>query len=247
VNGQDSKTAIFDVFLCHNSSDKPAVREIALELSKKGIKPWLDVDQIRPGTSWQTTLGEQIESINSAAVFVADAGLGPWQNQESQALLNQFVKRGCPVIPVVLPSAKTAPDLPWMFANLQGVDFRTDSQPLERLIWGITGQKPAELANVSVSNKPPTMQEAAPRLTAGSEEAQSDNVASNTRLYPPLPEPPDPDNATELSILGRRVMEYWVDGVLKHSLYNEVLISLGKREIEMPFTRRGNTWLKCPM
>ena len=26
-------------------------------------------------------------------------------------------------------------------------------------------------------------------------------------------------------------MEYWVDGFLKHSLYNEVLISLGKREI----------------
>ena len=112
MNEQGSKAEIFDVFLCHNSADKPAVREIALELSKEGVKPWLDEEQIRPGTSWQTKLGEQIESINSAAVFVGDAGLGPWQNQESQALLNQFVKRGCPVIPVVLPSAKTAPDLP---------------------------------------------------------------------------------------------------------------------------------------
>jgi hypothetical protein len=27
-------------------------------------------------------------------------------------------------------------------------------------------------------------------------------------------------------------MEYWVDGVLKHSLYSEVLISLGKRQID---------------
>ena len=26
-------------------------------------------------------------------------------------------------------------------------------------------------------------------------------------------------------------MDYWVDGVLKHSLYSEVLISLGKREM----------------
>jgi hypothetical protein len=108
VNALDSTAEIFDVFLCHNSEDKPAVREIAQELIKMGIKPWLDEDQIRPGTSWQTTLGEQIESINSAAVFVGDAGLGPWQNQESQALLNQFVKRRCPVIPVVLPSAS-----PW--------------------------------------------------------------------------------------------------------------------------------------
>jgi hypothetical protein len=141
VNGQDSTAEIFDVFLCHNSVDKPAVREIAQMLVKEGIAPWLDEDQIMPGTTWQTALGEQIEGIKSAAVFVGDAGLGPWQNQESQALLNQFVKRGCPVIPVVLPSAKTAPDLPWMFANLHCVDFRTDSQPLKRLIWGITGMR----------------------------------------------------------------------------------------------------------
>jgi DNA polymerase III delta prime subunit len=233
MNEQGSKAEIFDVFLCHNSADKPAVREIALELSKEGVKPWLDEEQIRPGTSWQTKLGEQIESINSAAVFVGDAGLGPWQNQESQALLNQFVKRGCPVIPVVLPSAKTAPDLPWMFANLHCVDFRTDSQPLKRLIWGISGQKPAELAKVSVSNKPPTMQEAAPRLIAGGDgEARSDNAISRTRLYPTLAEPPDPDNATQLNILRTRVEEYWVDGVLKHSLNNEVPISLGKRAID---------------
>ena len=118
MNAQDSKTEIFDVFLCGNTVDKPAVREIAQELSKEDINPWLDIDQIKPGTSWQPTLGEQIESINSAAVFVGDAGLGPWQNQESQAFLNQFVERGCPVIPVVLPSAKTEPELPWMFANL---------------------------------------------------------------------------------------------------------------------------------
>jgi hypothetical protein len=184
VDPQNSRAEIFDVFLCHNSADKPAVREIAFELTKEGIKPWLDVDQIRPGTSWQATLGEQIETIRSAAVFVGDAGLGPWQNQESQALLNQFVKRGCPVIPVVLPSAKTEPDLPWMFANLHCVDFRNDSQPLQRLIWGITGQKPAELANVSVSNKPPTMQEAAPRLiAAGVKKPGSTMFFSGARLH----------------------------------------------------------------
>jgi hypothetical protein len=33
---------------------------------------------------------------------------GPWQNQEIQALLSQFVKRQCPVIPTVLPSAKAS-------------------------------------------------------------------------------------------------------------------------------------------
>jgi hypothetical protein len=69
VNGQDSKAEIFDVFLCHNSEDTPAVREIAQMLVKEGIKPWLDEDEIRPGTSWQIAPDSKTESIKSAAVF----------------------------------------------------------------------------------------------------------------------------------------------------------------------------------
>jgi hypothetical protein len=233
VNEQDSKAEFFDVFLCHNGEDKPAVREIAQKLVKEGIKPWLDVEQIRPGTSWQSVLGQQIEGIKSAAVFVGDGGVGPWQNQEIQSFLNRFVTQKCAVIPVILASTKVMPELPWPLANLHCVDFRTDSHPLQRLIWGITGQKPVELSNLLASDEPATMQEEAkPRLIAGRyEEARSSNVISEGRLFPPLAERPDPDNATQLRILRNRVMEYWVDGVLKHSLYNEVLISLGKREV----------------
>ena len=141
MNGQDSRAEIFDVFLCHNSADKPAVREIAQKLNKEGIKPWLDEEQIRPGTTWQKALGEQIEGIKSAAVFLGDGGLGPWQDQEMQSFLNLFVKQKCAVIPVILSTAKATPELPWPLANLHCVDFRTDSQPLQRLIWGITGKK----------------------------------------------------------------------------------------------------------
>jgi DNA polymerase III delta prime subunit len=226
VNGQDSKAEIFDVFLCHNSKDKPAVREIAQMLVKKGIKPWLDEDQIRPGSSWQTALGQQIESIESAAVFVSDEGLGPWQDQEIQSFLNRFVSRRCAVVPVILPTAKETPELPWPFENLHRVDFRTNSQPLERLIWGITGKKPAELVDVLASDGPAIIQEAVkPRLIEGRHgQAPEEKV-------PPLPNAPDPDNASQLNILRRRVMEYWVDGVLKHSLYNEVLISLDRRDV----------------
>jgi flagellar biosynthesis GTPase FlhF len=72
-----------------------------------------------------------------------------------------------------------------------------------------------------------------PRLIAGREEkSQSHKFFSESRLYPALAEPPDPDNATQLNILRRRVGEYWVEGVLKHSLYNELLISLEKRQVD---------------
>jgi hypothetical protein len=36
---------IFDVFLCHDSEDKPAVREIAGKLSHENVKPWLAADK----------------------------------------------------------------------------------------------------------------------------------------------------------------------------------------------------------
>jgi hypothetical protein len=46
VNAEDSRTEIFDVFLCHNSDDKPAVRDIAQQLVKEGTKPFLDEGDI---------------------------------------------------------------------------------------------------------------------------------------------------------------------------------------------------------
>lgn len=86
------ETEVFDVFLCHNSEDKAAVREIARKLAQNNIRPWLDEEQIRHGTSWQEALGQQIESIKAAAVFVGESGVGPWQDQEIQALLINHVK-----------------------------------------------------------------------------------------------------------------------------------------------------------
>ncbi|MDJ0618923.1 MAG: toll/interleukin-1 receptor domain-containing protein [Calothrix sp. MO_192.B10] len=51
----------FDVFLCHNSQDKPEVEKIAKELQKQGITPWLDKWELRPGFPWQRELETQIE------------------------------------------------------------------------------------------------------------------------------------------------------------------------------------------
>ncbi|MEH1866763.1 MAG: GUN4 domain-containing protein [Nostoc sp.] len=132
----------FDVFLCHNSKDKPEVIEIANELTRQGIKPWLDKWELRPGLGWQVLLEEQIENIKSAAVFVGSSGLGPWQSQEMRAFLNEFVERGCPVIPVLLGNTPQQPKLPIFLRGNTWVDFRTDIEAMENLIWGITGRKP---------------------------------------------------------------------------------------------------------
>jgi WD40 repeat protein len=135
-------TEDFDVFLCHHGADKPSVRTIAHELKERGILPWLDEEQLRPGFPWQVELERQIERIKAAAVFVGKSGIGPWQDQELAAFLRQFVKRQCPVIPVILPDAEQTPKLPVFLEGMMWVDFRPpEPDPMGRLIWGITGRR----------------------------------------------------------------------------------------------------------
>src|SRR5215216_647093 len=47
---------IFDVFLCHNSNDKPAIRQINNVLKDAGISTWFDEEQLPPGIPWQPQL-----------------------------------------------------------------------------------------------------------------------------------------------------------------------------------------------
>jgi hypothetical protein len=135
----------FDVFLCHHTTDKPAVKRIAQSLKEAGILPWLDVWELPPGLPWQPELERQIGSITSAAVFIGSTGFGPWQEQEINAFLRAFVKRKIPVIPVMLADAPSQPDLPAFLDGMTWVDFRnSDPDPMTMLIWGITGDRPTD-------------------------------------------------------------------------------------------------------
>jgi len=135
-------TGDFDVFLCHNNKDKPAVKEVGEKLKEQGILPWLDEWELPPGRPWLPLVEQQIGKIKSAAVFVSKNDMGPWQRQELYALLNEFVNRGCPVIPVLLPGVGKVLELPIFLKNMMWVDFRKqDPDPLRMLIWGITGQR----------------------------------------------------------------------------------------------------------
>jgi hypothetical protein len=137
---------VFDVFLCHNSADKPDVKKIGKQLEERGILPWLDEWELRPGQPWQRLLEQQIGNIKSAAVFVGSAGVGPWQEQELEGFLSEFVSRQTPVIPVLLPDAPKKPKLPIFLRAMTWVDFGVqDPDPLDRLIWGITGKRPERL------------------------------------------------------------------------------------------------------
>lgn len=125
----------FDVFLCHNSSDKPEIRKINAFLKAAAIRTWLDEEQARLGQPWQPELERQIGLVKSACVFVGSNGWGPWQQVEERAFLEEFVRRGCPVIPVILPGTEQVPALPLFLRQMTWLDLREDYQgELSRLV-----------------------------------------------------------------------------------------------------------------
>ena len=67
----------YDVFLSYNKADKPAVDEIARQLVKAGIQPWLDKWNLVPGEPWQEAIEEALEACQTVAVFLGPCGVGP--------------------------------------------------------------------------------------------------------------------------------------------------------------------------
>jgi cellulose biosynthesis protein BcsQ/nucleotide-binding universal stress UspA family protein len=133
----------FDVFLSHNTADKPEVRKIASQLKQHGIKPWIDEEQIPPGRSVQEAIEQQIEQVGAMAICIGDVGIGRAQELDMLVLLNTLARQGRPIIPVLLPNAPGDIQLPMMLRDFIWVDFRIqDPDPMMQLIWGITGQKP---------------------------------------------------------------------------------------------------------
>lgn len=149
----------FDVFLSHNSKDKPAVRKLAEALRARGLRVWLDEWELVPGRPWQEALEEIIETTGASAVLVGKDGLGPWQDAEMRGCLSEFVERKIPVIPVLLPGAPEVPRLPFFLTRFTWVDLRggLSEEGIDRLQWGITGKRPVPLVRDDLHENAPQM------------------------------------------------------------------------------------------
>lgn len=139
----------YDVFLSHNSHDKPAVEELARRLiDEAGLQPFLDKWHLIPGEPWQEALEEALDASHSCAVFLGPKGLGTWENEEMRTALDIRASRSdFRVIPVLLPGARL-PDreqLPRFLARLTWVHFHSgldDTIAFQRLVCGIKGIAP---------------------------------------------------------------------------------------------------------
>ncbi len=144
TSADEPTPARFDVFLSHNSADKPTVIALAEALRDRKLHVWLDAWELVPGQPWQVALEQVIETVPSAAVIVGSDGIGPWEEPEMRACIDQCVQRKLAVIPVLLPGAPDKPKLPLFLRSYTWVDLRAglNTDALDRLEWGITGIKP---------------------------------------------------------------------------------------------------------
>jgi small GTP-binding protein len=137
------KAGTYDVMLCHNSADKPKVKEIGQKLREEGILPWLDQLDLPPFVDWQKELEKVIATVKSAAIFVGPSGVGPWEQMEIRSLLMECVDRGVRMGLVYLPGCPVDTKVPSFLKIFNWVDFRqSDPDPMGQLIWGITGKAP---------------------------------------------------------------------------------------------------------
>lgn len=143
----------FDVFLSHSSVDKPWVIKLKGDLLRYGVSVWLDKDEIRPGDIVVDVLEQALDNCRAIALIVSPASISSgWVKEEySRALSIAKTKQpSIPIIPVILQEAK----LPGFLKSRNWVDFRDETAYAERvreLVWGITGEKPAEILDLEDS------------------------------------------------------------------------------------------------
>ena len=141
----------FDVFLSHSSVDQLWVIQLKDALQRYGVSVWLDQDEIRPGDLFVKALEAGLEQSRAVALIISPEAIASgWVEEEyARAMsLAQNKQRALRLIPVLLRDA-TAPGF---LQSRHRVDFRDErayAQKVWELAWGITGQKPPEILDLT--------------------------------------------------------------------------------------------------
>jgi WD40 repeat protein len=136
----------FDVFLSHNSREKPVVERIAEKLKREGFEPWLDKWSLTPGGDWQDELAGGLRASTACAVFVGPSGIGSWEGLEYKLATDRMAKdRAFRVFLVLLPGLPEPFDasaLPPFLSTRTWIDLRKgieERRGFQSLINGIKG------------------------------------------------------------------------------------------------------------
>lgn len=139
----------YDVFLCHNTKEKPTVRVINEALRQEyGLRTFLDESTIVGGQDWENSIETAIAQSKTCAILLGINGWGPYQliGEAKPFLERREQDPEFRVIPVLLAGAKPEEllDLREFFARTHWVDFRSTGERLaiRTLAAAIRGMNP---------------------------------------------------------------------------------------------------------
>lgn len=115
----------FDVFISHNSVDKPVVRDIADKLKSDGFLVWFDEWVILPGMSIPNEIEKGLQESRALVLCMSDAAFASdWVTLERQtALFRDPINRERNLVLLLLSDA----EIPDMLKQFVYIDYRTPS------------------------------------------------------------------------------------------------------------------------
>jgi hypothetical protein len=141
--------ATFDIFLSHNSRDKPAVERLAEKLKRERLEPWIDKWCLTPGTRWQDQLVKGLRASATCAFFIGATCAGDWASEELNVALDRAARdHAFRVFLVLLPGVPEpfdATSLPPFLSTRTWVDLRKgieDARGFRLLLSAIKGVAP---------------------------------------------------------------------------------------------------------
>lgn len=117
-----------DVFLSHNSEDKPYAKSLATALQLVGCQVWLAAWKIRPGDSILGTVNEGLEQFDIfLLVWSSSAAASRWVEFEVNSALTRAIHNpSCKFIPVILDDTP----LPPIIQDIAYSDARDERAPI---------------------------------------------------------------------------------------------------------------------
>jgi len=140
----------YDLFLCHNSEDKPSVRVINEVLRQEyDLRTFLDESTLAGGEEWAAVIQGALADSAGCAVLIGENGWGPYQldGEARPAMTRQQSDAGFRLIPVLLPGAVEAAmaKLPELFKSRHWVDLKSgvfDHGAMRALAFAARGENP---------------------------------------------------------------------------------------------------------
>ncbi len=155
----ETQTKLYDVFISYNSKDFDLVNYIVQKLMHFDIRCWFDKSVLFPGMNFQKEIENGLKHSGKILVFIGDDGIGNWEDLEYRTYLNESIKSGVTIIPIILPKTDKG-EIPIFLKNFQYVDFSkgiNDLESFSNLLSGInTDLRVFEIDNKSLhkSNRP---------------------------------------------------------------------------------------------